>query len=84
MADRILVVATGEKWVGYGTRSFSSVMNEVMTHARKEISMTAYVISDLNITQNIKSALDRGVSAEYSFPLPTVWQRAGLSGRYSG
>lgn len=60
----ITIVSTGEKWVGYGIRSFSSVIKEMMDCAEKEIVMTVYVISDIKVVESVRKALERGISVE--------------------
>ncbi|MHC1611316.1 MAG: phospholipase D family protein [Candidatus Methanospirareceae archaeon] len=71
----ITIVSTGEKWVGYGFRSFSSVIEEMMSIAEKEIVMTAYVISDMKVVDSVKNALERGISVEIFIYLPDSSQR---------
>jgi len=71
----ITIVSTGEKWVGYGFRSFSSVIEEMMSVAEKEIVMTAYVISDMKVVDSVKNALERGISVEIFIYLPDSSQR---------
>lgn len=63
MPEELSIVATGEKWIGYGVRSFSSVTAEIMGRAKNELVMTIYMISDMNIVHNIQRSLERGVSA---------------------
>lgn len=62
--DNIRIVATGERWVGYGIRSFASVTRDLMDSAKKELLMTVYVITDTNTVDNIRRALERGISVE--------------------
>lgn len=64
LEDNIQIVASGEKWVGYGTRSFSSVVEEAVSQTRNSLVMTIYVITDMNIVRSIESALEKGVSVE--------------------
>lgn len=59
-----IIVTSGEKWVGYGFRSFSSVIEEIMHNAQRKIVMTAYIISDIKIIKNLKEPLSKGVSVE--------------------
>ena len=73
--SEITIVSTGEKWVGYGFRSFSSVIEEMMSVAEKEIVMTAYVISDMKVVDSVKNALERGISVEIFIYLPDSSQR---------
>lgn len=77
MVNKVLAVATGEKWVGYGIRSFSSIIAEIMNCAEKELVMTVYVISDRDTVKNIKSALERGISVEIFVYLPDPAHRTG-------
>ena len=79
MVNKVLAVATGEKWVGYGVRSFSSMIEEIMNCAEKELVMTAYVISDMNIVKNIKNALEKGISVEIFIYLPDPAHRTGAT-----
>ncbi len=62
--SEIIIVATGDKWVGYGIRSFSSLTDEMMNSAEKEIVMTMYVFSDMKVVENLLKALERGISVE--------------------
>lgn len=64
MTKKPIVVATGEKWIGYGTRSFASVMKEILEDAENEIVLTVYLLSDLSIIDSIEGALKRGVMVE--------------------
>ncbi|MHA1195194.1 MAG: phospholipase D-like domain-containing protein [Promethearchaeota archaeon] len=69
----IIIVSTGEKWVGYGIRSFSSIVEEMINDAEREIIMTIYIISDIKIIRNIKKALDRGISIEIYIYFPEIF-----------
>ena len=60
----ISIVSTGENWIGYGVRSFSSTIKELIASAEKEIIMTVYVISDLKIVNSLRKSLDRGIHVE--------------------
>ncbi|MGC8646643.1 MAG: phospholipase D-like domain-containing protein [Thermoplasmata archaeon] len=60
----VTLVVSGERWVGYGLRSFSSVLEEMISDAKWEIVFTAYMISDLKILENLKRALSKGISVE--------------------
>jgi len=71
----ICIVATGERWVGYGIRSFSSVTKELMDSAKKELLMTVYVLTDTNTVSNIRGALERGVSVEIFIYSPDSFQK---------
>lgn len=62
--SEISIITTGEKWVGYGFRSFHSVVNEMITSAEREIVMSIYVISDMAVVDNLKKATERGISVE--------------------
>jgi len=84
MVNKVLAVATGEKWVGYGVRSFSSMIEEIMNCAEKELVMTAYVISDMNIVKNIKNALENGIAVEIFIYLPDPAHRTGTTDKIFG
>lgn len=57
-------MASGEKWVGYGIRSFSATICELVDNAMNSLTMTVYAISDTSIVRSIERALERGVSVE--------------------
>jgi len=67
----IRIVASGEEWVGYGIRSFSSVIEEVISNARKKLVMTIYVLTDMNIVKGLQKALERGISVEIFIYFPS-------------
>ena len=58
----IQLVASGEKWIGYGISSFSSAIENLMDSSTDELVMTVYVITDKMIIDKLTRALDRGVS----------------------
>ena len=62
MYSDITPVATGDAWIGYGVRSFRSVINELIANAKSELIMTVYVLTNREIVEDIKGALDRGVA----------------------
>jgi len=64
MEGDISIIASGEKWIGYGVRSFSSVIGEILRDAKERLVMTIYVLTDMNVVDGIKKALERGVSVE--------------------
>ncbi|MHA1249844.1 MAG: phospholipase D family protein [Candidatus Helarchaeota archaeon] len=69
--DYIKIIATGEEWIGYGIRSFSEIIKELIKKAENKIYMTIYIITDLNIINHIKYALNKGISIDifiYSHP----------------
>lgn len=61
MFVNVTPVATGEAWVGYGVRSFRSVISELITSANAELIMTVYLLTSREIVNEIKGALSRGV-----------------------
>ncbi|HEY9245836.1 MAG TPA: phospholipase D family protein [Candidatus Methanoperedens sp.] len=63
MAD-IIPVATGERWIGYGVRSFQSVIHDLISMASEELVMTVYILTNMDIVNDIKNALERGVGVE--------------------
>lgn len=78
MVGEVQIVASGEKWVGYGVRSFSSVVEELVNGAREELVMTVYIITDMNVVRNIERALKRGVSVEIFIHPDTAWQNRAV------
>ncbi len=64
MNANIIPVATGDAWIGYGTRSFRSVISELITNSRSRLIMTAYVLTNTEIVKEIRGALSRGVVVE--------------------
>lgn len=84
MVNKVLAVATGEEWVGYGVRSFSSMIAGIMNCAERELVMTAYVISDRDIVKNIKKALERGISVEIFIYFPDPAHRTGATDEIFG
>ena len=70
MTCDVHLVASGPAWIGYGVRSFSSIIHEMIDSARNELAMTVYVISDPGTVKDIKRALERGVLVEIFIYLP--------------
>ncbi|MBP1910330.1 phospholipase D-like domain-containing protein [Methanolobus bombayensis] len=64
MKAEIVPVATGEKWVGSGVRSFKSVIRELISTASNELVMTVYVLTSSDIVNDLQKALERGISVE--------------------
>lgn len=62
MLANIVPVATGDNWVGYGVRSFRSIISELIKSANTEILMTAYLLTNRDIITEIETALKRGVN----------------------
>jgi cardiolipin synthase len=60
----IVPVATGEKWIGYGVRSFQSIVHELISEASNELVMTVYVLTSMDIVGDLRSALKRGIRVE--------------------
>ena len=58
------LVATGEKWIGYGIRSSLSVIQELMANTKNELALTVYIISSMSIVNSIEACLDRGIHVE--------------------
>ena len=70
MTANVEIVASGYRWVGYGIRSFLSEIREMLITARNEVSMTVYIINDMEIVELIKKAIDRGVFVEIFIYIP--------------
>jgi len=62
MEANVIPVATGDAWIGYGVRSFQSVISEMIENAEKELILTVYVMTNIDIVNTLSNALDRGVS----------------------
>lgn len=62
--EKISPVATGEEWIGYGVRSFKSVINDLISNAKNELVLTVYVLTDTSIVDNLENALERGIKVE--------------------
>ena len=60
--------------MGYGIRSFSSVIEEVINNARKKLVMTIYVLTDMKIVKGLQKALERGISVEIFIYFPSQYQ----------
>lgn len=60
----IIPVATGEKWIGYGVRSFQSIIHELISKASNELVMTVFVLTSMDIVDDVGNALQRGVGVE--------------------
>jgi cardiolipin synthase len=61
MYANIIPVATGEKWIGSGVRSSYSVVMGMIEEAGEQLVLTAYVLTNIDVVNNIILALDRGV-----------------------
>lgn len=58
------IVATGDKWIGYGVKTTSSAIHEIIDNSKKSLLLTIYIISEDNILNKIRIALNRGVKVE--------------------
>lgn len=62
MNCNIIPVATGDKWIGYGIRASSSVIRELIQDTKKEVVLTAYLLTNREIVSYLHTALNRGIS----------------------
>ncbi len=62
MEANITPVATGDAWIGYGVRSFQSVISELIEKAEKELILTVYVLTNVDIVNALSIALERGIA----------------------
>lgn len=62
MKADVIAVATGDAWIGHGVRSFQSVIAELMDGAKRELILTAYVLTNTDVVNDISTALERGVA----------------------
>ena len=60
----VKILATGDKWVGKGIRAFSETTKELIDRTDNILSMTIFALSDEQIIEKIRLALERGVSVE--------------------
>jgi len=58
------VIATGGGWIGHGIRSFADEIHDLLNGATDQIVMTAYLIKDYSIMDDIDKAVKRGVSID--------------------
>lgn len=84
------IIASGDKWIGYGIRTFPAVVKELIDKSEKSIIITIYMISDKIIIDNIKNALKRNVLVELFIYYPTpeinfnaTNELSELTGRYT-
>lgn len=64
MDSKVQIVATGDKWIGYGVKTTSSAIQEMIDNSKKSLLLTIYIISEGNILNKLKRALNRGVKVE--------------------
>lgn len=64
MDNSIKVVASGKKWIGSGTILTSTVVEELINQSKTSLLITSYVLSDYNIINLIKNALERGITID--------------------
>jgi sugar-specific transcriptional regulator TrmB len=57
------IVVTGSTWMGSGIRSVVSIIEEMLTNAKDEITIVAYSITQgaLNFLKKIQNCLNRGI-----------------------
>ena len=64
MDNSIKVVASGKKWIGSGTILTSTVVEELINQSKTSLLITSYVLSDYNLINLIKNALEGGITIE--------------------
>ncbi len=64
MDKNVRIVATGEKWIGKGVRSTSSVIEELIDSTENSLLITIYILSDRKILKKIRESLERGISVD--------------------
>ena len=60
----VKILATGDKWVGNGIRAFSETTKELIDRTQDSLSLTIFALSDDQIIEKLRLALERGVSVE--------------------
>lgn len=64
MSSNAEIVATGDKWIGYGITPTEDVIKEMINKSKKSLLITVFIISESKILENIEKALNRGVNIE--------------------
>lgn len=64
MHSDIQIVATGNKWIGYGIKPTSDAIKELIDHSHKSLLLTIFILTDNEILEQIVNALNRGVKVE--------------------
>lgn len=63
-SNEIEIVATGEKWEGKDVRATSEVIKELIKSTNNSLILTAFILSDENVFDQLQMALDRGISVD--------------------
>lgn len=61
--DKVSIVVTGLAWMGQGTRSINSTLEEMLQSATDEIQIAAYILTEgaREFTELLSSCLRRGI-----------------------
>lgn len=64
MSSNAEIVATGDRWIGYGITPTEEVIKEMIDKSKKFLLITIFIISESRVLENIEKALNRGVNVE--------------------
>lgn len=64
MINNYELVASGEKWIQYDVKSTYRAIKEIIEDTKSSLILTIYIISNDEILEKIKDALDRNVEVE--------------------
>lgn len=64
MKNNYELVASGEKWIQSDVKSTYRAINEIIGDTKSSLILTIYIISNDEILEKIKDALDRSVDVE--------------------
>lgn len=64
MSSNAEIVATGDKWIGYGITPTEHAIKEMINKSKKFLLITVFIISESKVLKNIEKALNRGVNVE--------------------
>ncbi len=62
--NKMEIITTGEKWVGYGINTIHSSIIQILGNAQSSIILAIFVLTDRNVVDKIIEALERGVKVE--------------------
>lgn len=77
------IVATGDKWMGYGVKTTSRAVDELIDKSEKSLLFTIYIITDKNILKKIIAALERGVNVEVFLYRGEEFDQQGIASEIS-
>ena len=64
MKNNYELIASGEKWIQYDVKSTFRAITEMIDQTKSSLILTIYIISNNEILEKVKEALDRNVDVE--------------------